>query len=66
MNGDTRQSLGIALLGAVLLALGLVAQVADADAVKGFGGVLMWAGGLLALIGVLRIAFGLIRPAGTD
>lgn len=63
MDNDMRQSLGLVLIGIALLAVGFViAQLMDDNTAKALGGVPLLAGGVCALIGVLRIAFALIRP----
>lgn len=61
MNTETRQSLGGALIGAVLLVIGLVAQLSDANAAKTLGGVMMWGGGILLLALALKAATNLVR-----
>lgn len=61
MNTETRQSLGGALIGAVLLVIGLVAQLSDANAAKTLGGVMLWGGGILLLVLALKAATNLIR-----
>lgn len=66
MDTETRQSLGLALIGAVALVIGLVLQLAEGDTAKGIGGIGLWGGGICLLIGVLRIAFGLIRKPESD
>ena len=63
MDAETRQSLGGAIVAVVLLAIGLVMQVSDADAVKGIGGALMIGGGVLLVVLALRFAAKLMSPA---
>lgn len=63
MDTETRQSLGGAIVAVVLLAVGLVMQVSEADAMKGIGGALMIGGGVLLGVLALRFAAKLMSPA---
>lgn len=61
MDAETRQSLGGALVGVVLLAIGLAAQFSEVDTVKALGGVALWGGGVLLVVLALRTAALLMR-----
>lgn len=61
MDAEMRQSLGAALVGAVLLAVGLVAQLSAAETVKVLGAVALWGGGILLVVLALRTAALLMR-----
>ena len=56
-----RQSLGAALIGAVLLAVGLVAQLSTTETVNVLGAVALWGGGILLVVLALRTAALLMR-----
>lgn len=61
MDAETRRPLGAALLGALLLVIGLVIANIDSDATTLIGAILMLSGGLIALISLGQVAVQLMR-----
>lgn len=61
MDAETRQSLGGAIVGAVLVAVGLVLVLLDADVVSQVAAVFAWGGGILLVVLALRTAALLMR-----
>lgn len=61
MNAEQRQSLGGAIVGVVLVIVGLVLVLLDAGGVSQVGAVFAWGGGVLLVVLALRTAAQLMR-----
>jgi len=61
MNDETKRTLGWALAGALVLAVGLLAMLVDATPAKLLGGVAVWVGGTTLAVSLGRVAVRLTR-----